>query len=83
MLTQLELSGARTLLGLLPEEDMMSLAQTITKGQIETPSKKGTNNLDLDLFSVRNRSGIIAQHGVSNAKPSIVDLILQLPETNF
>ena len=33
--------------------------------------------------SVRNRSGIIAQHGVSNAKPSIVDLILRLPETNF
>ena len=35
------------------------------------------------LFSVRNRSGIIAQHGLSNAKPSIVDLILRLPETNF
>ena len=33
--------------------------------------------------SVRNRSGIIAQHGVSNAKPSMVDLILWLPETNF
>ena len=33
--------------------------------------------------SVRNRSGIIAQHGVSNAKPSMVDLILRLPETNF
>ena len=33
--------------------------------------------------SVRNRSGIIAQHGVSNAKPLIVDLILRLPETNF
>ena len=26
---------------------------------------------------------IIAQHGLSNAKPSIVDLILRLPETNF
>ena len=35
------------------------------------------------LCSVRNRSGIIAQHGLSNAKPSIADLILQLPETNF
>ena len=33
--------------------------------------------------SVCNRSGIIAQHGLSNAKPSIVDLILRLPETNF
>ena len=33
--------------------------------------------------SVLNRSGIIAQHGVSNAKPSMVDLILRLPETNF
>ena len=33
--------------------------------------------------SIRNRSGIITQHGVSNAKPSMVDLILQLPETNF
>ena len=26
--------------------------------------------------SIRNRSGIITQHGVSNAKPAIVDLIL-------
>ena len=34
-------------------------------------------------ISVRNKSGIIAQHSVSNAKPSMVDLILQLPETNF
>ena len=37
----------------------------------------------LCFTSVRNRSGIIAQHGLSNAKPSIVDLILRLPETNF
>ena len=35
------------------------------------------------LDSVRNRSGIIAQYGVSNAKPSMVNLILRLPETNF
>ena len=34
-------------------------------------------------YSVHNRSGIIAQHGVSNAKLSMVDLILRLPETNF
>ena len=34
--------------------------------------------------SVRNRSGIIAQHGCQMlTKPSIVDLILRLPETNF
>ena len=33
--------------------------------------------------SVHNRSSIIAQYGVSNAKPSMVDLILPLPETNF
>ena len=58
MLTQLELSGARTLLGLLPEEDVASLAQTITKGQIETPSKKGTNNLDLDLLLGNANIGI-------------------------
>ena len=32
---------------------------------------------------IHNRSGIITQHGVSNAKPSMVDLILWLPETNF
>ena len=34
-------------------------------------------------YSVRNRSGIMAQHGVSNAKPSMVDLILRLPETKL
>ena len=33
--------------------------------------------------SVCNRSGIIAQHGVSNAKPLTVDLFLWLPETNL
>ena len=40
-------------------------------------------SLHVTFTSVRNRSGIIAQHGVSNAKPSMVDLILWLPETNF
>ena len=35
------------------------------------------------LNSVHNRSGIIARHDVSNAKPLILDLILRLPETNF
>ena len=39
--------------------------------------------VDTRVISVRNRSGIIAQHGVSNAKPSMVDLILRLLETNF
>ena len=38
---------------------------------------------DFAKYSVRNRSGIIAQHGVSNAKPLTVDLILRLPEKNF
>ena len=42
-----------------------------------------TNDDHMTLYSVRNRSGIIAQHGVSNAKPSMVDLILWLPEKNF
>ena len=42
MLTQCEINGAAILLNHLPEDDLMSLAQTITKGQIETPSKKGT-----------------------------------------
>ena len=41
------------------------------------------NNVEIAYSSVRNRSRIIAQHGVSNAKPSMVDLILRLPETNF
>ena len=31
------------------------------------------------ISSVRKRSGIIANRGLSNAKPRIVDFILQLP----
>ena len=34
-------------------------------------------------ISVRNQSDIIARYGLSNAKPSIVDFILQLPEANL
>ena len=37
----------------------------------------------MPISDQRNRSDIIAQHGVSNAKPSMVDLILWLQETNF
>ena len=33
--------------------------------------------------SDRNRSGIIADDGLPNAKPSILDFILLLSETNF
>ena len=41
MLTEHERKSALTLLCLLSEEDVVSLAQTTTKGQIETPSKMG------------------------------------------
>ncbi len=37
-----EVQGARQLLHLLLEEEVVSLAQTVTKGQIETPSKEGS-----------------------------------------
>ena len=35
------------------------------------------------MVSVCNGSAIITQHGLSNAKPLIVDLILPTPETKF
>ena len=41
MLTQREVDGATILLNQLSEDDLVSLAQTVTKGLIETPSKKG------------------------------------------
>ena len=46
---------------------------------------RDTENEKIEMLenSVRNQSDIIARYGLSNAKPSLVDFILQLPEVNL
>ena len=53
MLSRRESLGATALLHLLPEEEVLSLAQTVTKGQIDVPSQKG---LCLSMFVFLGRA---------------------------